>query len=147
MCACLCLELSPLLFLTFDRDVSEQALFLPAPPALSLAHVMTFILQLYGGDGEVQDPAVGGLLGGELAFKGVRVEVHAPAVQLLGLALLVLQGLGVEAVPLQLLVGVVVSAAAKGHLLLLQGILRGLNVHTEPLGDGFEDTETSRQGG
>lgn len=104
---------------------------------------MTLVLQLYGGDGEVQDPAVGGLLEGELAVKTVCVEVHAPAV----LLLLVLQGPRVKAVPLQLLVSVIISAAAQGHSLLLQGILRGLNVHTEPLGDGFEDTEEDRRGG
>lgn len=108
---------------------------------------MTLVLQLYGRDGVVQDPAVGGLLKGELSVKTVGVEVHAPAVRLLGLALLVLQGLGVKAVPLQLLVGVIVSAAVQGHLLLLQGILRGLNVHTETLRDGFEDTEEDRRGG
>lgn len=121
MCVHLYLELPPLLSLTFDRDVS--ALFLPIPPALSLTNIMTLILLLYGGDGEIQDPAVGGLLEGEPAVKQVRVEVHAPAVQLLGLALLVLQGLGVESVPLQLLVCVIVSAAAQRHFVLLQGIL------------------------
>lgn len=136
-----------LLSLTSDRDVSDQALFFAAPPALNLTHIMTLVLQLYGGDGVVQDPAVGGLLKGELSIKAVGVEVHAPAVRLLGLALLVLQGLGVKAVPLQLLVGVIVSAAVQGHLLLLQGILRGLNVHTETLRDGFEDTEEDRRGG
>lgn len=133
-----------LLALTFNRDVSEQALLLSAASALSLTYIMTLIRQLYGGDGEVQDPAVGGLLEGELTVKAVCVEVHAPTVQLLGLALLVLQGLGVEAIPLQLLIGVIVSAAAEGHFLLLQGILRGLNVYTEPLGDGFKDTEKGR---
>ena len=140
----MCLELSSLLSLTFHRDVSEQALFLPAPPALSLAHIMPLILQLHGGDGEVQDPAVGRLLEGELAVEGVGVEVHAPAVQLLGLALFALQGLGVEAVPLQLLVGVVVGAAAEGHFVLLQEVLRGLDVHAEALRDGFGDTEKGR---
>lgn len=73
MCVCLCLGRSHILSLTFDRDVSEQALFLPAAPALSLAHIMTLILQLDGGDGEVQDPAVGGLLEGELAIKRVGI--------------------------------------------------------------------------
>lgn len=139
-------ELSPLLVLTSDRDVSVQALFLPAPSALSLTHIMTLIRQLYGRDGEVQDPAVGGLLERELAVKNVGVEVHTTAVQLLGLALVVLQGLRVETVPLQLLVRVIVSTAAQGHSLLLQGIFRRLDVHTEPLGDGFEDTEKGRWG-
>ena len=111
-----------LLALTFDRDVSEQTLFLPAAPALSLAHIVTFVLQPDGADGEVQDPAVGGLLERELAVEGGRVLVHVLAVQLPGLAVLVLQGPRVEAVPLQLLVGVVVSAAAEGHSLLLQGV-------------------------
>lgn len=122
MCARLCLELSSLLSLTFDRDVFEQALFRLTLPALSLTSIMTLILQLYGRDGEVQDPAVGGLLEGELAIKDDSIKVNAPAVQPLGLALLVLQGLGVEAVPLQLLVGVIVGAAAQGHFLLLQRI-------------------------
>lgn len=63
--------------------------------------------------------------------------MHAPAVP--GLALLYLQGLGVEAVPLQLLVGVIVGAAAQGHFLLLLGILWGLDIHAEALGDGFEE--------
>lgn len=133
-----------LLALTFNRDVSEQALFLSAASALSLTYIMTLILQLNGGDSEVQDPAVGRLLEGELTVKGFRVEVHAPTVQLLRLALLVLQGLGVEAIPLQLLIGVIVSTAAQGHFLLLQGILRGLHIYAEPLRDGFEDTEKGK---
>lgn len=127
-----------ILSLTFHRDVSEQALFLPAASALSLTHIMTFVLQPYGGEGEVQHPAVGQVLEGEPAGEGACVSVHAPAVQLLVLALLVLQGLGVKAVPLQLLVGVIVGAAAQGHFLLLQRVIRGLHVHAEPLGDGFE---------
>lgn len=100
---------------------------------------MTLVVQLYGGDGEIQDPAVGWLLEGELAVKWDCVEMHAPAVQLL--SLLVLQGVLVQAIPLQLLIGVVVSAAAQGHLLLLQGTLRWMNVHAEALRDGFVDTE------
>lgn len=134
------------LCLTFDRDVPEQALFLPIAPALSLTYIMTLILQLYGSDGEVQDPAVGGFLEGEIGIECVSVEVHTPAVQLLGLALLILQGLGVKAVPLQPLVGVIVSTAAQGHFLLLQGIHRGLDIHAKSFGDGFEDTEKGRWG-
>ena len=49
-----CMSVSgSLLALTFDRDVSEQTLFLPAASALSLTHIMTFILQPDGADGEV----------------------------------------------------------------------------------------------
>lgn len=119
---CLCLELSSHLSLTFDGHISEQALSLPVAPAQGLAHIITPVMQLYRRDGEVQDPAVGVLLEGELAVKCVAIELHAPAVRLLGLALLVLQGSGVEAIPLQLLVGVIVSSAVQGHFLLLQGI-------------------------
>lgn len=75
---------------TFDSDVSEQALFIPAAPALGLTYIMPLILELYGGDGDVQDPAVGGFQEGELGVKCVGIEVHAPAVQLPGLALVVL---------------------------------------------------------
>lgn len=107
---------------------------------------MTLILQLYGSEGEVQDPAVGGFLEGEIGLECVGVEVYAPAVQLLGLALLVLQGLGVKTIPLQLLVGVIVSTAAQGHFLLFQGIHRGPDIHAEAFGDGFEGTEKGRWG-
>lgn len=127
--------------LTFDGDVSEETLLLPAASSLSLAHVMALILQLYGEHGEVQDPAVGPLLEGELAVQGDGVLVHAPAVQLSGPALLARQGPRVQPVPPQTLVGVVVSLAAQGHLLLLL-VLRGLHVHAEALRDGFEGTKT-----
>lgn len=102
---------------------------------------MALVMQLYGGDGEIQDPAVGCLLEGQLAVERDGVEVHAPAVWLLTLSLLVLQGVEVQAVPLQLLIGVIVGTAAQGHLLLLQGILRWMDVHAEALGDGCDDTE------
>lgn len=91
--------------------------------ALSPAHVVTLVPQLYGGDGEVQDPAVGRILEGELSVKPVSIEVDTSAVQLSGLALLVLQALRIQAVPLQLLVGIIVCAADERHCLLLQGIL------------------------
>lgn len=132
--------------LTFDRDVSGQTLLLPGAPALSRAHVVPLVLQPYGLGGEVGDPAVGGSLEKQLALKGFGVEVHAAAVQLLRLGALVLQGLGVETVPLQLVVGVVVSAAAQGHLLLLQRRVRGSHVHTEALRDGFEGKKRSVRG-
>lgn len=80
---------------------------------------------------------------GEFGVKRVGVEVHAPAVQLLGLALCALQGLGVEAVPLQLLVGVIVGSAGQRHSLLLQGILRGLDMHSESFRDGCEGTKVT----
>lgn len=127
--------------LTFDGDVSGQTLLLPAAPPLSLAHVIPLVPQLYGEHGEVQDPAVGRLLEGELAVQGDGVLVHAPAVQLPRPALLVRQGPRVEAVPPQTLVRVVVSSAAQGHLLLLL-VLRGLEVHAEALRDGFRGTKT-----
>lgn len=128
-----------LLALTFDGDVSDQALFLPVAPALRLAHIITLVVQLDGVNGEVQHPAVGGVLEGELAFKRRRVAVQVLAVQLLSAALLVMQGLRVEAVPPQLLVCVIISAAAHRHLLLLLWILRGQNIYAEALRDGFED--------
>lgn len=124
--------------LTFDRDVSGQTLLLPAAPALSRAHVVPLVLQPHGLGGEVRHPAVGVLLEEELALEGFGVQVNAAAVQLLRLGSLVLQGLLVEAVPLQLVVGVVVGAAAQGHSVLLQRRLRGSNVHAEALRDGFK---------
>ena len=132
-------HLSFFFYLTFDSDVSKQALFLLSVSALSLAHIKSLILQPYGFNVEVQDPVVGALLEGGLALKRCRVEVRAPAVQLLALTLLIQQGLGVEAVPLQLIVEAIVSFAAQRHFLLLQGIFRRMNIDTEALGDGFED--------
>lgn len=98
---------------------------------------MPLVLQPYGEHGEVQDPAVGRLLEGELAVQGQGVLVHAPAVQLPGSGLLIRQGPWVQAVPPQTLVRVVVSSAAQGHLLLLL-VLSGLEVHAEALRDGLK---------
>lgn len=147
ICGMLCVSLSgafiPLFFLTSDKDVSEQTMFLPAASAPSPADVMPLILQLCGFDGKIQRPAVGLLLKGGLALEQFGVKVHAPAVQLLGLVLLVLQSLQVQEVPLQLIVGVVVSCAAQRHTLLLQGIFRGMNSQTEALRYGFNDRENN----
>lgn len=135
----LCASLRLLLFLlTFDGDVSKQALFLLAASSLSFAHVVSLVLQPYGLHGEVQDPAVGVRLEGRLGQQGLSVVVHAATVQPLGLALLVLQSLGVKAKPLQLVVGVVVGAAGQRHFVLLQGILRGTNIHAETFRNGFK---------
>lgn len=126
--------------LTSDRDVSEEALLLSAASALRLAHVVALVLRPDRRHGEVQHPAVGRLQEGELAVQRPGVLVHALAVQarrVRVLALLRLQGQRVQAVPAQVLVGVIVSAAPQGHLVLLQGNLRRLDVHAETLRDGF----------
>lgn len=143
-CVYLCQGLSsPLFSLTSDKDVSEQTVFLPAASAPSPAHVMPLILQLRGFDGKIQHPAVGLLLKGRLALEQFGVKVHVPTVQLLRLVLLVLQSLQVQEIPLQLIVGVVVSGAAQRHLLLLQGIFRGMHSQAEALRYGFNDRENN----
>lgn len=127
--------------LTSDGDVSEQALLLPAASALGLADVVALVLRPHRRHGEVQLPAVGRLPEGEPAVQRPGVLVHAFAVQagrVRGLALLLLQGPRVQAVPAQVLVGVIVGAAPQGHVVLLQGVLRRLDVHAEALRDGFD---------
>lgn len=114
---------------TFDWDVLAVAVFLPTAPVLHLTHVVSLVLQLDAGNGELQDPVVAGGLEGQFPAQRLGVLVQTLAVQLWR------NGLRVQTVPVQVLVGVVICVTLQLYQILLQRILGGLHLYPEAFWD------------
>lgn len=114
---------------TFDWDVLAVAVFIPTAPVLHLTHVVSLVLQLDAGNGELQDPFVAGGLEGQFPTQKLGVLVQTVAFQLWR------NGLRVQTVPAQVLVGVAICIALQPYQVLLQRILGGLHLYPKAIWD------------